>query len=82
MSSNSGGGAKEKGPRIATPLVAPPLVQNSMPTHASDGPTTDLRLAQQSWPGHVILRPCTSWPPHVSLSQPLNPYHGAAILHG
>lgn len=69
MSSNSGGGAKEKGSRIAMPPVPPPLVQNSMPT-ASDGPTTDLRLAQQSWPGHVVLRPCTSWPPHVNPAYP------------
>lgn len=75
MSSNSGGGAKEKGSQIAPPLVAPSLLQNVKP-HASDSPATDLRLAQQSWPGDVVLRhPCTSWPPQAPLSPPLNPVY-------
>lgn len=74
MSSNSGGGAKQKGPQIAPPLVEPSLLQNFKPPDASDSPTTDLRLAQQPWPGHVVLpRPCTSCPPHAPSSPPLNP---------
>uniref|UniRef100_A0ACD5V1E1 Uncharacterized protein n=3 Tax=Avena sativa TaxID=4498 RepID=A0ACD5V1E1_AVESA len=61
MSSNGGGGAKENGLQIAPPLTAPLLLQNFKPPHASDSPTTDLRLAQQPWP------------PHAPLSPPLNP---------
>lgn len=74
MSSNSGDSAKEKDPQIAPALVAPPLVQTFGPVHASGSPAADPRLAQQSWPGHVVLlRPYAPWPPHLPFLPPLNP---------
>lgn len=57
----------EKDPQVAPrPATAPPLVPTFRPLNATGSPAVDPRLAQQSWPGHVVLlRPCAPWPPHV-----------------
>lgn len=57
----------EKDPQVTPrPATGPPLVQTLTPVNATGSPAIDPRLAQQSWPGHVVLlRPCAPWPPHV-----------------
>ncbi|KAG8050960.1 hypothetical protein GUJ93_ZPchr0009g2303 [Zizania palustris] len=71
MSSNSGGSAKEKDPQNARELVAPLLVQTLRPVHAVTNPAGNLRLAQQPWPGHVVLLPpYAPWPPHMPIPPP------------
>nr|TKW35320.1 hypothetical protein SEVIR_2G364300v2 [Setaria viridis]TKW35321.1 hypothetical protein SEVIR_2G364300v2 [Setaria viridis]TKW35324.1 hypothetical protein SEVIR_2G364300v2 [Setaria viridis] len=57
----------EKDPQVAPgPATAPPQVQALRPADATGSPVIDPRLAQQSWPGHVVLlRPCVPWPPQV-----------------
>ena len=65
----------EKNPQDAPgPATAPPLVQALRPVDGTGSPTIDLRLAQQSWPGNVVLlRPCVPWPPQVPVQLLLNP---------
>ena len=65
----------EKNPQDAPgPATAPPLVQALRPVDGTGSPTIDPRLAQQSWPGHVVLlRPCVPWPPQVPVQLLLNP---------
>ncbi|OEL27101.1 hypothetical protein BAE44_0011879 [Dichanthelium oligosanthes] len=65
----------EKDPQVAPwPTTAPPLVQALRPVDATGSPAIDPRLAQQSWPGHVVLlRPCVPWPPQVPVPRLLNP---------
>ncbi|PWZ15295.1 Protein FAR1-RELATED SEQUENCE 5 [Zea mays] len=57
----------EKDPQvIPRPATGPPLVQTLTPVNATGSPAIDPRLAQPSWPGHVVLlRPCAAWPPHL-----------------
>jgi zinc finger SWIM domain-containing protein 3 len=64
----------EKDPQVAAgPATAPPQVQALMPVDAPGSPTVDPRIAQQSWPGHVVLlRPCMPWPPQVPVPLLLN----------
>jgi len=59
----------EKNPQDAPgPATAPPLVQALRPVDGTGSPTIDLRLAQQSWPGNVVLlRPCVPWPPQDAM---------------
>ncbi|KAG2637704.1 hypothetical protein PVAP13_2NG534306 [Panicum virgatum] len=65
----------EKNPQDAPgPATAPPLVQALRPVDGTGSSTIDLRLAQQSWPGNVVLlRPCVPWPPQVPVQLLLNP---------
>jgi len=55
----------EKDPQVTPrPATGPPLALTHV--NATGSPAIDPRLAQQSWPGHVVhLRPCAPWPPHV-----------------
>lgn len=63
----------ENDPRVTPGPVAPPFVQTFRPTHAAGGAAADPRLAQQSWPGHVVLlRPCAPWLPHAPVPLLLN----------
>ncbi|CAL5086112.1 unnamed protein product [Urochloa decumbens] len=66
----------EKDPQVAPgPVTAPPPVQAPRPVDATGiaAPSIDPRLAQQSWPGHVVLlRPCVPWPPQVPVPVMLN----------
>lgn len=64
----------EKDPQVAPmPATEPPLVQPLGPVDATGSPAIDPRLAQQSWPGHlVLLRPCVPWPPQVPVPLLLN----------
>ncbi|KAG2637701.1 hypothetical protein PVAP13_2NG534306 [Panicum virgatum] len=59
----------EKNPQDAPgPATAPPLVQALRPVDGTGSSTIDLRLAQQSWPGNVVLlRPCVPWPPQDAM---------------
>ncbi|CAN6199448.1 unnamed protein product [Urochloa humidicola] len=66
----------EKDTQVAPgPATTPPLVQALRPVDATGSAATaiDPRLAQQSWPGHVVLlRPCVPWPPQVPVPVMLN----------
>jgi zinc finger SWIM domain-containing protein 3 len=58
---------REKDPQVTTsPATGPPRVHTLMPVNATGSPAMDLKLAQPSCPGHVVLlHPCAPWPPHL-----------------
>lgn len=58
---------REKDPQVTTsPATGPPRVHTLMPVNATGSPAMDLKLAQPSCPGHlVLLHPCAPWPLHL-----------------